>query len=74
MAERSPEELRQLGRRSWIAFFGGICLLSVAVVTSMLHLVPDLVSTVAAVVGVLAMFSGLVIGVLVVLKRDPPEY
>jgi hypothetical protein len=73
MAERSPEDVRRLGRISWIAFLGGICLLALAVTVSMLSLVPELVSTAAAILGVLAMFSGLVAGVLIVLNRDPEE-
>ena len=73
MAERSPEDVRRLGRLSWIAFLGGICLLGVAVTFSMLSLVPELVSTVAAILGVLGMFSGLVAGVLIVVSRDREE-
>jgi hypothetical protein len=44
--------VRRLGRLSWIAFLGGSCLLGLAVLTSMLRLVPDLLSTVAAILGV----------------------
>ncbi|HZA33117.1 MAG TPA: hypothetical protein VE462_16555 [Propionibacteriaceae bacterium] len=73
MAERSPEDVRRLGRLSWITFLGGICLLGVAVTVSMLSLVPELVSTIAAILGVLGMFSGLVAGVLIVLNRDRDE-
>jgi hypothetical protein len=73
MAERSPEDVRRLGRLSWIAFLSGICLLGLAVTASMLSLVPELVSTVVAILGVLGMFSGLVAGVLIVLNRDREE-
>ena len=71
--EQSPGEVRRSGRLSWIAFLGGTCLLGLAVLASILRLVPDLVSTVAAILGVAAMFTGLVIGVLIVLQRDRDE-
>jgi uncharacterized membrane protein YdcZ (DUF606 family) len=71
--EQSPGEVRRLGRLSWIAFLGGSCLLGLAVLTSMVRLVPDLLSTVAAILGVASMFSGLVMGVLIVLQRDRDE-
>ena len=72
--EQSPGEVRRLGRLSWIVFLGGTCLLGLAVLASILRLVPDLVSTVAAILGVTGMFTGLVMGVLIVLQRDRDEW
>ena len=71
--EQSPGDIRSLSRLSWIMVVGGICLLGLAVIASMLRLVPDLVSTVAAILSAASMFSGLVIGVLIVLQRSRDE-
>ena len=60
-------------QRSWIAFLGGIGLVGGAVLASLMSLVPDLITTVAAIVGVTGMIYGVVTGMLVVLNRDPDE-
>jgi ABC-type multidrug transport system permease subunit len=69
--ERSAEdEAWRSRRRSLIAFLGGICLLALALLLSYVGIGPDLLTTIAAIVGVSAMFYGLVAGVLVLLDRD----
>jgi hypothetical protein len=45
----------------------------VAVLASLLRIVPDLITTVAAIVGVTGMIYGVVSGMLVVLNREPDE-
>jgi hypothetical protein len=58
---------------SWIAFLGGLGLLGVAILVSMLGIVPELVSTAAAIVGVAGMIYGVAAGALVATRREPPE-
>jgi hypothetical protein len=58
---------RQLGRRSWIAFLGGLGLLAAALLATGAF---PVLSTVAALVGIAVMIYGLVAGVMVVFNRD----
>jgi hypothetical protein len=60
---------RQSGRRSLIAFLGGLGLLAAALLASLAGFFAVL-STVTAIVGVAAMVYGLAAGVMVVLNRD----
>ena len=70
MARAAEEEAWRSRRRSLVAFLGGICLLALALLASYAGIGSDLLTTVAAIVGVSAMFYGLVAGVLVLLNRD----
>jgi uncharacterized membrane protein HdeD (DUF308 family) len=58
---------RQTGRRTWIAFLGGLGLLAAALLAT--NAFPVL-STVTAIVGIAAMIYGVAAGVMVVLNRD----
>ena len=62
--------LRRTNQISWIVFLAGIGLLGIGVLASMLNVVSDVVSTVAAIVGVAGMIYGLATGVLVTFSRD----
>jgi hypothetical protein len=64
---------RRAGRRSLITFLGGVGLVAVALLASMTNVVPDLITTVAAIVGVAAMVYGVATGTLIVLNREPDE-
>ena len=57
----------QSGRRSLIAFLGGIGLLAAALLATSAFRV---LSTVTAIVGIAAMIYGLAAGVMVLLNRD----
>jgi hypothetical protein len=61
------------GRRSWITFLGGVGLVSVALLASSTNVVPDLITTVAAIVGVAAMIYGVATGMLIVFNRESDE-
>jgi hypothetical protein len=52
------ESIWRSNRLSWIAFLGGLGLLGVAILVSILGIVPELVSTAAAIVGVAGMIYG----------------
>jgi hypothetical protein len=58
---------RQSGRRSLIAFLGGLGLLAAALLATGAF---PVLSTVTAIVGIAAMIYGLAAGVMVVLNRD----
>jgi hypothetical protein len=64
---------RRSNRLSWIAFLGGIGLLGVAILVSMLDIVRELVSTAIAIVGVAGMIYGVAAGALVATSRDARE-
>jgi hypothetical protein len=74
MVEQRGESARRSNRLSWIPFLGGICLLGVAILVSMLGIVSELVSTAAAIVGVAGMIYGIAVRVLVATSREPREY
>ena len=73
MRRSAGDEVRRAAQRSWIAFLSGIGLVGGAVLASLTSVVPDLITTVAAIVGVTGMIYGVVTGMLVVLNRDPDE-
>jgi hypothetical protein len=54
-------------------FLGGIGLVGVAVLASLMSVAPDLITTVAAIVGVGGIIYGIVTGMFIVLKREPDE-
>jgi hypothetical protein len=56
-----------------VAFLGGIGLLGVAILVSMLDIVGELVSTAIAIVGVAGMIYGVAAGALVATSRDARE-
>jgi hypothetical protein len=56
-----------------ITFLGGVGLVGVALLASSTNVVHDLITTVAAIVGVAAMIYGLATGTLIVLNREPDE-
>ena len=47
--------------------------MGVAILVSMLGIVPELVCTAAAIVGVVGMIYGVAAGALVATRREPPE-
>jgi hypothetical protein len=65
--------VRGSNRLSWIAFLGGIGFLAVAILVSILGIVPEPVSTVAGIVGVAGVIYGVAAGVLAATSRDPRE-
>jgi hypothetical protein len=65
--------MRRSNRLSWITFLGGIGLLGLAILVSILGIVSDLVSTAAAIVGVTGMIYGVAAGALVATNRDRQE-
>lgn len=73
MRRSAGDELRRAARRSWIVFLGGIGLVGVAVLASLMRVVPDVITTVAAILGVTGMIYGVVTGTLIVLNREPDE-
>jgi hypothetical protein len=64
---------RPASRRSWIAFLGGFGLVGVALLASLTNVVSDLITTVAALLGVAGMIYGVATGVLFVFDRRPDE-
>ena len=65
---------RRSNRLSWIAFLGGVGLLGVAILVSMLDIVVrELVSTAIAIVGVAGMIYGVAAGALIATSRDARE-
>jgi hypothetical protein len=62
-----------VSQRSWIAFLGGLGLVAGAVLASLTGVAPDLITTVAAIVGVAGMIYGVATGMLIVLNREPDE-
>jgi hypothetical protein len=68
MRRSAGDESRRAGRRSWIALLSGIGLVGGAVLASLTGIVPDSITTVAAIVGVGAMMYGVGSGMLVVLR------
>jgi Na+-translocating ferredoxin:NAD+ oxidoreductase RnfD subunit len=52
-------------------FLGGIGLVGVAVLASLMSVAPDPITTVAAIVG--GIIYGIVTGMFIVLKREPDE-
>jgi hypothetical protein len=58
---------RQSGRRSSIAFVGGLGLLTVALLSTSVF---PVLSTATAIVAIAAMIYGLAAGVMIVLNRD----
>lgn len=73
MQRSAGDEVWRAGRRSWITFLGGVGLVSVALLASSTNVVPDLITTVAAIVGVAAMIYGVATGMLIVFNREPDE-
>jgi uncharacterized membrane protein YdcZ (DUF606 family) len=69
--QSAGDELRQASQRSWIALLGG--LVGIAIMASLTSGLPDLITTVAAIIGVAGMIYGVAIGVLIVLNREPDE-
>ena len=65
--------VRRSNRLSWITFLGGLGILVVAILVSILGIVSDLVSTAAAIVGVTGMIYGVAAGALVATSRDRQE-
>ena len=73
MQQSAGDELRRASQRSWIALLGGLGLVSVAILASLTSVLPDLITTVAAIMGVVGMIYGVATGVLIVLNREPDE-
>ena len=73
MQRSSGDELRRASQRSWIAFLGGLGLLVIAILGSLTRVIPDLITTVAAIVGVAGMIYGVATGILIVVNREPDE-
>ena len=48
-------------------------MVGVAVLASLMRVVPDVITTVAAILGVTGMIYGVVTGTLIVLNREPDE-
>ena len=65
--------IRRRNRRTWIAFLGGIGLLGAALLASMTRAIPDLITTVAALMGVAGMIYGVATGTLMVFDRRPDD-
>ena len=65
--------IRRRNRRTWIAFLGGIGLLGAALLASMTRAIPDLITTVAALMGVVGMIYGVATGTLMVFDRKPDD-
>ena len=61
--------IRGRNRRAWIAFLGGIGVLGAALLASMMRAIPDLITTVAALMGVAGMIYGVATGTLMVFDR-----
>ncbi|HEX7209326.1 MAG TPA: hypothetical protein VF241_00260 [Propionibacteriaceae bacterium] len=73
MQRSSGDELRRVSQRSWIAFLGGLGLLAAALLGSLTSVIPDLITTVAAIIGIAGMIYGVAIGILIVVNREPDE-
>ena len=56
-----------------MALLGGLGLVGGAVLASLTGVVPDLITTVAAIVGVAGMIYGVATGIQIVLNREPDE-
>ncbi len=67
---QDPDEIRRRKRRCNRAVLGGLALLAVALLTSGLHLLPDLVTTLAAIAGVGSVMYGVNGAWLIVYERD----
>lgn len=65
--------MQRASQRSWIAFLSGLGLVGVAVLASLTRIVSDLITTVAAIVGVAGMIYGVATGIQIVLNREPDE-
>lgn len=65
--------IRRRNRRTWIAFLGGIGLLGAALLASMTRAIPDLITTVASLMGVAGMIYGVATGTLMVFDRKPDD-
>jgi hypothetical protein len=71
--QSTGHELRRANQRSWIAVLGGLGLVGVAILASLTRVIPDPITTVAAIVGVAGMIYGVATGMLIVLNREPDE-
>jgi hypothetical protein len=71
--QSAGDELRRASQRSWIALLGGLGLVSVAILASLTSVLPDLITTVAAIMGVAGMIYGVATGALIVLNHEPDE-
>jgi uncharacterized membrane protein len=67
------DELRRANQRSWIAFVGGLGLLAIALLGTLTRVIPDLITTAFAIVGVAGMIYGVATGILIVVNREPDE-
>jgi hypothetical protein len=67
------DELRRVNQRSWIAFLSGLGLLAIALLGSLTSVIPNLITTVAAIVGIAGMIYGVATGILIVVNREPDE-
>jgi hypothetical protein len=56
-----------------IAFLGGLGLLAIALLGSLTSVIPNLITTVVAIVGVGGMIYGVATGILIVVDREPDE-
>ena len=56
-----------------MAFLGGLALLAVALLGSLTSVIPDLITTVAAIIGIAGMIYGVATGILIVVNREPDE-
>ena len=64
-------EIRRRKRRSTRAVLGGLCLMPLALLVSWLDLVPQIVSTAAAIAGFLLLMYGVNVGWMVFYDREP---
>ena len=71
MRQSAGAEVRRASQRSWIALLGGLGLVSVAVLASLTGVVPDILTTVAAVVGVGGMIYGVATAFLSLSTASP---
>jgi uncharacterized membrane protein YdjX (TVP38/TMEM64 family) len=71
--QSAGDELRRASQRSWIALLGGLGPVGVVILASLTSVLPDLITTVAAIIGVAGVIYGVATGVLIVLKREPDE-
>lgn len=70
-ADRDPEAARQraLARRSTYAGVGGILLVALAMLLTLIHLLGDVLPTVLAIVGVGALVAGVSTGAMQIVDR-----
>ena len=73
MQPTAGEEFRRTRRRSSIALAVGIVLITGAVLLSIKHLAPDVLTTVAGIAGVFAISYGLIIQVTALLNNREPD-